>query len=81
MHEALVNCLFKLAQEKVWLGDLTIMTISVDLGCKATKQTNKIIAIRNLLIGKLPVLTACIVGPSIVYDNIKLLMQSRISLN
>ena len=24
VHEALVNCLFKLAQEKVWLGELTI---------------------------------------------------------
>ena len=32
--EVLVNCLFKLAQEKVWLG---AMTIAVDLGCKATK--------------------------------------------
>ena len=32
MHEVLVNCLFKLAQEKVWLA--------VDLGRKATKQAN-----------------------------------------
>ena len=24
MHELLVNCLFKLAQEKVWLGELTV---------------------------------------------------------
>ena len=24
VHEVLVNCLFKLAQEKVWLGELTI---------------------------------------------------------
>ena len=24
MQEVLVNCLFKLAQEKVWLGELTI---------------------------------------------------------
>ena len=23
-HEVLVNCLFKLAQEKVWLGELTV---------------------------------------------------------
>ena len=23
VHEVLVNCLFKLAQEKVWLGELT----------------------------------------------------------
>ena len=38
MHEVLVNCLFKLAQEKVWLGELTV---AVDLGRKATKQTNK----------------------------------------
>ena len=38
----LVNCLFKLAQEKVWLGELTVrpaMTIAVDLGRKATKHT------------------------------------------
>ena len=41
MHELLVNCLFKLAQEKVWLGELTAITIAVDLGRKATKQTNK----------------------------------------
>ena len=41
-HEVLVNCLFKLAQEKEWLGELTPppMTIAVDLGRKATKQTN-----------------------------------------
>ena len=36
MHGLLVNCLFMLAQEKVLLGELT-----VDLGRKATKQTNK----------------------------------------
>ena len=24
VHEVLVNCLFKLAQEKVWLGQLTV---------------------------------------------------------
>ena len=24
VHELLVNCLFKLAQEKVWLGELTV---------------------------------------------------------
>ena len=34
----LVNCLFKRAQEKVWLGELTI---AVDLGRRASKQTNK----------------------------------------
>ena len=38
VHEVLVNCLFKLAHEKVWLGELTI---AVDLGRKATKQVNK----------------------------------------
>ena len=32
--------LLKLAQEKVWLGEM-----AVDLGRKATKQTNKNIAI------------------------------------
>ena len=36
-HELLVIRLFKPAQEKVWLGELTI---AVDLGRKATK-TNK----------------------------------------
>ena len=25
MHEVLVNCLFKLAPEKVWLGQLTVL--------------------------------------------------------
>ena len=35
MHKVPVNRLFKLAQEKVWLGELTI---AVDLGRKATKQ-------------------------------------------
>ena len=24
VHEVLVNCLYKLAQEKVWLGELTV---------------------------------------------------------
>ena len=24
MHKVLVNCLFKLAQEKLWLGELTV---------------------------------------------------------
>ena len=41
MYEVLVNCLLKLAQKKVWLGEMTI-AIAVDLGHKATnKQTNK----------------------------------------
>ena len=42
VHKVLVNCLFKLAQEKVWIGELTVppSTIAVDLGRKATKQTN-----------------------------------------
>ena len=40
MHEVLVNCLFKLAQEKsvVRLTDRPAMAIAVDLGPKATKQ-------------------------------------------
>ena len=43
VHEVLVNCLFKLAQEKsvVRRTDRPIMTIAVDSGRKATKQTNK----------------------------------------
>ena len=36
----LVNRLYKLAQEKVWLDELA-MTLAADLGRKATKQTNK----------------------------------------
>ena len=39
MHEVLVNRLFKLAHEKVWLGELTL---AVDLGRKATKQTKNV---------------------------------------
>ena len=46
MQELLVNRLFKLAQEKVWLGeDCPAMTIAVDLGHKAAKQTNKLVHI------------------------------------
>ena len=43
VHEVLVNCLFKLVQEKsvVRWTDYPVVTIAVDLGCKATKQTNK----------------------------------------
>ena len=43
MHELLVNRLFKPAQEKsvVRGTDRPAMTIAVDLGRKATKQTNK----------------------------------------
>ena len=41
VHEVLVNRLFKLAQEKsvVRLTDHPYMTITVDLGRKATNQT------------------------------------------
>ena len=42
MHEVLVNCLFKLAQESVVrLTGRPARTIAADLGRKATKQTNK----------------------------------------
>ena len=30
VHKVLVNCLVKLSQEKVWLGQLTLSTIAVD---------------------------------------------------
>ena len=42
VHVVLVNCLFKLAQEKsmVTWTDRPAMTIVVDLGRKATDQTN-----------------------------------------
>ena len=41
--QTLVNCLFRLAQEKsvVRLTDRTAMAIAVELGRKATKHTNK----------------------------------------
>ena len=44
VHELLVNPLFKPAQEKsvVRRTDRPAMTIAVDLGRKATKQTNEI---------------------------------------
>ena len=43
MHELLVNRLFKPAQGKsvIRSTDRPAMTIAVDLGRKATKQTNK----------------------------------------
>ena len=49
VHKVLVNRLFKLAQEKkvVRLTDCPAMTIAVDLGRKATKQTNKISSLRQ----------------------------------
>ena len=43
VHEVLVIPLVKLAQEKMWLGELT-MTIAVDWDVKhQTKQTNNIL--------------------------------------
>ena len=51
MHELLVNRLFKPAQEKVWLDDLTVMTVAVDLGRKANKQTNSQAGVSNLASG------------------------------
>ena len=45
MHKLLVNHLFKSAQEKVWLSELTkaqsTMTIAVEVGRKATKKKKK----------------------------------------
>ena len=43
-HEVPVNCLVKLAQEKVWLQtDRPAMTIAVDWGRKTTKQTKTVL--------------------------------------
>ena len=44
VHQVLVNGLVKLAQEKsvVRLTDGSDMTLAVDLGCEATKQTKQI---------------------------------------
>ena len=39
VHKVLVNRLFKLAQEKVWIGELTI-AVALDLK-QLNKQTNK----------------------------------------
>ena len=51
VHELLVNRLFKPAQEKVWLGELTLaMTKAVDLGRKATKLTNYLLFIYSLTV-------------------------------
>ena len=44
MHKVLVNRLFKLAHEKVWLGELTVRH-DLSLGRKATKQKQKPIAL------------------------------------
>ena len=52
MHKLLVNLLYKPAQEKVWLGELLAMTIAVDLGHKALKQTNKTKMIAMPILGK-----------------------------
>ena len=41
VHEVLVNCLFKLAQEKVWLGELTFPPKLLTWYVKQQKQTNK----------------------------------------
>ena len=42
VHELLVNRLFKLAEEKVWLGEMTVPhDHSCWLGRKTTNQTNK----------------------------------------
>ena len=46
MHEVLVNCVFKLAQEKVWLGELTVTPwpwlLTLDV-----KQQNKLSVIKG----------------------------------
>ena len=41
--EVLVNCLFKFAQEKVWLGELTVLPWDVKQQNKQTNKQNKII--------------------------------------
>ena len=49
MHEVLVNCLFKLAQEKsvVRLTDRPAMTIAVDLGQNKLANWKYILGILN----------------------------------
>ena len=41
MHELLVNRLFKTAQEKCGWTDRPTMTVAVDLGRKAIKETKQ----------------------------------------
>ena len=47
MHEVLVNCLVKLAQEKVWLGELTVLPgpwlLAWDVKQKKTKTKKQIV--------------------------------------
>ena len=54
MHEVLVNCLFKLVQEKsvVRSTDRPAMTIAVDLGRKASKQTKQTECLRTIYLCK-----------------------------
>ena len=47
VHEVLVNCLVKLAQEKVWLGELTVLTIAVDLEVRNQTKTNQRFRIKD----------------------------------
>ena len=48
MHEVLVNCLVKLTQENVVMWtDRPVMTIAVDLGHKAIKQTKQLCVCMN----------------------------------
>ena len=50
VHEVLVNRLVKFAQEKVWLGELTVSTWyhCCWLGYKISYQTNVILTIQNI---------------------------------
>ena len=41
MHEVLVNRLFKLAQEKVWLGELTVPVMTIAVDCDVQQQQKK----------------------------------------
>ena len=41
VHKVMVNCLVKLTQEKVWLDELTNMTIAVDWDVKLLKHQTK----------------------------------------
>ena len=64
VHELMVNRLFKPAQEKV---RLPAMTIAVDLGRKATKQTNKQFIVESTGI----LLINCPAEPGYIYPILK----------
>ena len=65
MHEVLVNCLLKLAQRST---DRPDMTIAVDLGRKATKQTNSTLSVLPCLLAGNTVPYSLLFGSSVPFS-------------